>query len=325
MLRFFKINSYTAYLYLLLFAFFVGFVAVSFSFNASVFENSLLYPFFETVPNHFFVKIAGVLLLMLNVLFFDLLLTQQEVCDKNNHTAALLASVFWSYALLQNPLHPMLFAQLFFTAALWCFFSTYKKNAALALIFDGAFFLSLSALLYPPYFIFLALLAFCLLIFRIFSWREWLLSAIGVLLPFFIYASLLFLFNKNTLSVIKSVYTTFQYVSFSTLIIENPVGYSVLALFLFFTLLYWIMNPISNNVKTRKTLLIFMWLLLFSVFSWVFTENHSPFLAWLSVPALSVFIGMYVGNAKSRIFVELLLWLFIAAFVMNVLQQAKLI
>src|ERR1700761_7164998 len=112
LLNIFKINSYLAYAYLLLFMLVLGVFTVNFSFSASVFSDSVLYYFFQSVQAGFLSKTVSVVLLLLNVLLFDLLLNSQEITEKNNHVPAFLLGIFLCYAISQNPLHPILFAQL---------------------------------------------------------------------------------------------------------------------------------------------------------------------------------------------------------------------
>jgi hypothetical protein len=45
----------------------------------------------------------------------------------------------------------------------------------------------------------------------------------------------------------------------------------------------------------------------------------------LSAMPLSIFCGIYLGNTKSRILAELLLWSLLILFVISMLQQASII
>jgi hypothetical protein len=325
MLNFLKINGYAAYLYLLLFSLILGLFSVSFSYHASVFEESVLYYFFSSATNNWVVKIGGVVLLMANVLLLDLLFTRQEVTEKYNHVPAFISAVFSCYVLIQNPLHPLLFAQLLVGGGLWNYFSTYKANQELSAVFDGAFMLSVASIIYPPFCLFLALFVFSLLILRSFVLREWLLSLLGIIIPYLLYTAFLFLFGKKLQPIYKNVTISFHHFLIPSYINGSLTIYATVSLLVLATVIFFLLKPISNNVKTRKTLSIFVWMFILSVISWFSTDNGSVFIMWLSIIPLSLFIGSYLGNTKSRTFAEILLWIFLAAFVTSILQQANLI
>ena len=197
LLNILKINNYLVYVYLFLLALIAGIFSINYTANASVFDNSALSFFFQQSDYGLVSKIIGVILLLANVLLFDLFINSQEVVEKNNHVPSFLLSVFLCYAISLNPLHPILFAQLLLSASLWFFISIYKSDKVYSPLFNGAFCLSAATIIYPPYILFTMLCFICLLVLRTFSLREWLLTILGICLPYFFYFSLLFLFDKN--------------------------------------------------------------------------------------------------------------------------------
>ena len=197
LLNIFRINNHIVYVYLIVFSLCLGIFATNFSAQAAVFSDSALSYIFLPVNFGWLAKTSGVLLLLTNIIVFDLLLTSQEVSEKNNHIPALLLGIFLSYATSQNSLHPLLFAQLLLSISIWRFLSVYKSDRAFSAVFDGAFSLSAAAILYPPYILFLLLGFIGLLTLRSFSLREWVLTLVGIITPYFFYFSLLFLFDKS--------------------------------------------------------------------------------------------------------------------------------
>lgn len=325
LLNILKINNYLVYVYLFLLTLIAGIFAVNFTANTAVFDNSALQFFFQPSNYGAISKISGILLLLANVLLFDLYITSQEVVEKNNHVPSLILSIFLCYALSLNPLHPILFAQLLLSTALWCFSSIYKANNIFSPVFNGAFCLSVAAVIYPPYTLFLTLCFVSLLILRPFSLREWLLSILGICLPYFFYFSCLFLFNKDTNEVGLNFVNSFHtpgipaYLKGSFLI-----NFSVI-LIAAFTLVFFLMKTVSNKIKTQKNFVIFLWMFFFSVPAWFMVSTGAAFTGLLSAMPLSVFLGIYLGSAKSRILVELLMWVLLILFVVSLLQQGSVI
>jgi len=325
LLNIFKINSYLAYVYLLLFTLFLGVFAVNFSFNASVFSDSVLYYFFQSTQIGILLKAGSIILLLANVLVFDLLLNSQEITEKNNHVPPFLLGIFLCYAISQNPLHPILFAQLLISASMWRFASIYKSNQAFSAIFDGAFALSTATVLYPPYCIFIPICFICLLTLRSFSLREWVLTLTGLVIPYLFYFALLFLFNKSLPQVIFNVTNSFHragipaYLKGSFLINFIVISLSI------FSMLFFLLKTVSNKIKTQKAFVIFLWMFILSIPTWFIVNTGAAFSALLSAMPLSIFCGIYLGNTKSRILAELLLWSFLSLFVISMLQQASVI
>ena len=93
-------------------------------------------------------------------------------------------------------IHPILFVNSLLIFVFDKLFSLYKHPTPLALAFDGAFLLSLSALFYLPTIFLFLFYILCIIILRPFSWRLWSVSFMGLLLPFF-FAFFYYFWNWN--------------------------------------------------------------------------------------------------------------------------------
>lgn len=325
LLNIFKINNYSVSVYLLLFSFGLGLFAVNLCVDAAIFSNSVLSYFIGAVNLGMLSKASSIILLLLNVLVFDLLMTSQEISEKNNHVPALLLGILLCYAISQNPLHPILFGQLLVSGSMWCFLTVYKSDKALSSIFNGAFCLSVASIFYPPYSVFIVICFICLFILLSFSLREWLLAIIGIILPYFFYFSLLFLFNKDLQQPVLNLANSFHSPSVpiylkGSFLINFAVGFMTV-----FTIVFFLSKTVSNKIKAQKGFIIFLWMLILSIPTWFIVSTGGAFSALLSAMPLSVFCGIYLGNTKSRIFAELLLWFLLSMFIVSMLQQANII
>ncbi len=325
LLNIFKINNHLASVYLLLFTLVLGIFAVTLSIDADVFANSVLFFFIQTTNFGIPSKIGGIILLLANVLVFDLLMSSQEISEKSNRVPAFLVGVFLCYAISQNPLHPLLFAQLLLSASMWCFISVYKLDKTFSPVFNGAFYLSVATIFYPPFIIFIGMCFICLLVLRTFILREWILVFIGIILPYFFYISLLFLSDKNMQQPALNLANSFHAPSIpaymkGSFLINFSVG-----LIAVFTLIFFLIKTVSNIIKTQKTFVVFLWLFLLSVPTWFIVSTGGAFSALLSAMPISVFCGIYIGNTKRRILAELLLWFLLGIFVTSMLQQTSII
>ena len=327
LLNIFKINSNIVYVYLMLFSLVSGVFAVNFSVEANVFSHTVLAFFFQSGHVGWIAKISGIILLVANVLVFDLLLTTQEVSEKNNHTPAFLLSIFLGYASSQNALHPLLFAQLLVSVSMWRFLSVYKSDKALSAIFDGAFSLSAAAVLYPPYILFLILAFIGLLTLRSFSFRDGILALLGIITPYFLYFSTLFLFDQSLQQALLDMLNWFHAPAIPVYLKGSFLINFIVSSIACFTTVFFLMKvrTVSAKIKTQKSFVVFVWMLILSIPGWFIINTGSAFGGLMSAMPLSVFCGIYIGSTKSRILAELLVWSLLSVFVISILQQASVI
>jgi hypothetical protein len=325
LLNIFKINNHLASVYLLLFTLVLGIFAINLSVDADVFANSVLSFFIHTKDFGILSQIGGILLLLSNVLVFDLFMSSQEISEKSNRVPAFLLGIFLCYPLSQNPLHPLLFAQLLLSASMWYFISIYKLDKTFSPVFNGAFCISTATLFYPPFIVFIPMCFICLLILRSFVLREWILAFIGIILPYFFYISLLFLFDKNMQQPALNLADSFHAPSIPAYIKGSFLINLSVALMTVFALIFFLIKTVSNIIKTQKAFIVFLWVSLFSIPVWFIVSTGGAFSALLSAMPISVFCGIYLGNTKRRILAELLLWSLLSAFVISLFQQSGII
>lgn len=328
-LRTLKMNDYRAWVYMVVFSALAGVFAVIFGVtHEEVFINTpftFLFPASAySVFDSIWIKTAGALLLLGNVILFDYVVTSQELVGKNNRVPAFLMGLYFAFALQENPLHPQLFAQLLLTLSYQRFISTYRVERAAPTIFDGAFCLSCAVILYPPYWMFFALGFICLIVLRTFNAREYSLVLIGLGLPYLFYYTLLFLTDQSLQKPVTDILNSFhrpampEYYAGSFL-----VNFTSIVVVLF-SGIYFLTQPASGKMKTQKALTIFLWTLIPCLAAIFITHNHYVFTAQMAVMPISLFSGIYFGNAKRRILAEILVLLLTLVIVLSMMQHAGL-
>lgn len=326
LLRFLKINDYRAWIYLIVFALSMAVFALSFGVrHVNVFENSLMSLFNLQYANVIVIKIVGVLLFIANVLLFDYVTSSQEIAV-SNHVPAYLLGLYLIYAMIEHPLNPQLPAQLFLTFSFAKFIITYRVEKAAPSIFDGAFCLSCAVILYPPYWVFFALGFICLAVLRAFDLREYSLVILGLVLPYLFYYTILFVcdlpLQKPMQDIVHSFHRPAMPEHFKGSFLINFTSCLVIV----FTILFFIKKgTLSGRIKTLKVLTVFIWSLLPCLAAIFITQNHYVVTARMAVMPLSLFAGIYFGNAKRRILAEILLLILTTIVVISVLQHAEII
>lgn len=325
-LRFLKFNDYRAWLYLLIFSIILGSLAAFFQVgHGNVFLNTAGSFFFQGesgVFNKLWIKIPGILLLAANVILFDYVISSQELVERNNHVPAFLMALYFSYCLQENPLHPQLFAQLLLTFSYLLFISTYRVEQAGSKIFDAAFCLSCAVILFPAYWVFFALGFICLGVLRPFNFREYALVIAGMGLPYLFYYWLLYLTNNDLHKPMQDIANSFRQPAMPVYFEGSfLVNFSTI-LVIFFTGLYFLTKSAPEKMKTQKALMVFIWTLLPCMGAIFITNHHSVFTGQMAVMPISLFAGIYFGNAKRRTFAEVLVLLMLVILVLSLLQHA---
>jgi len=140
--------------------------------------------------------VLGWVIISLQAIHFNLLLNKHEVLFKQSWLPALVYLIIVSLLPPFLWFHPLLFVNSLLLLALDRLFMMYKNPQALPLVFNTAFILSMAALFYLPAISLFMVFAVGIIIFRPFSWREWIVGIIGYLLPFFYAFLYYFLFDE---------------------------------------------------------------------------------------------------------------------------------
>lgn len=319
LLRLFKNSNFSAYFYLLGFALLEGCLLI-FLKNKEIENASGLLAYFSFNQHALAYKITAVFLFLLNVLLFDLMTGMQEVVEKENHLSSYIYCIFSGLLLQLNPLHPMLAANLFVLFALFRVLSSYRVDKAQSAVFDGAFFISAAGLIYPPYVLFI-ILPFCfLLVLRPFKLREWVLSGIAVLTPYFLCSTVLYLLNYDMAKPFKDIAISFHKASFPDLTGDSMLIDIAGAILLVVTALYFMVKSPVTKIKMQRSWVVSGWLLAASLPLVFMSHKEGNFIGLCLLIPFSVFTGLFFGGSKSRILAEILLLFVTASVVLNFLN-----
>lgn len=180
-----------------------------------------------------------------------------------------------------------------------------NTEVKLTSVFNVAFIISLSSLFYFPY-IYFGLFAFMvLLIMRVTTWREWLLVAVGLVLPYAWAFAIAYLLQQTDNFILQasfslpSIFSGFE-ANYGNLI--RIITFIIITLVGAFAL---ISNLGSKPLKTRKFVSMVISLLVIAtlVFIGYSTSNISD-LSILLIPG-SIIFACLLGNSKAKLRTEL--------------------
>jgi hypothetical protein len=211
-------------------------------------------------------------------------------------------------------LHPALISLLFFLPALDRILASYKKEGLSTNYFESSFLLGVGSLFYFNLIYFIVIVWVALLILRPVIWREWVLSIMGILAPWFFFLIYDYWVNESADQTIGLIVSNF-----------NP-GYDLIPVFLpqiiFMGILFLLIILASSKiiismakmrVLTRKIYVLFFWIFFLGVLGWITLETANTELIMLIAVPVSFLLSNYLLSLKSTFRSNLILWILIVA------------
>lgn len=272
----------------------------------------------------FLLTIISVILVFCEALLINHIVEKNEIIDTTTYLPALAYIVLMSLQPEMLSLHPILIANLFMLLALRKLMQTYRKETAYFESFDTGLFISLSALFYIPSVVFILLLWAGLIVIRPFIWREWIISFIGLLLPW-IYLLFYYFWNDDvgTLEYDALYYTliapqkSFDALKFS---FSEYFQITVLLIALILASGKVIIELNMSTVRSKGNLLLLIYFFALAFLSIFIAPSYSiAYLSFFSIP-FSIFLSSYLLFAKREwvaetIFILLIISIFINQFI----------
>jgi len=267
------------------------------------------------------------LLLGLNLVFsiingylISFVCTKHEVSDKQNLLPGFFFVLFTGLLNLSGPFHPIIPASSFVLIALFRLFSIYREEISLSEVFDASFLLALAVLVYAPFVVFLTIPFIAMLILKPFKLREWLLSLLGLIAPFFFASALLFMGNRNYFyywQIIRESVIPIHVFAFGR---GTFLIHTIIVLCFFLSIIYMLGRSNSQKVKTQKIKYVLLWMFVLGFLSIFVMAEQQFFMGAFVLMPVSIFIGDYIGGTKKNGLREFLTLLVLVAYVCSNLQ-----
>jgi hypothetical protein len=275
---------------------------------------------FQIVRNSRIALIAiSLLFVVLQAFFLTNVINKQGVLRDSSHLPALLYVVLMSCFPEQLSFNPLLFANFFIIVFLNSIFNFYRSDTAVFEVFNAGVFIGLASLFYWPCLFLFPLTMASLFVLRPFNMREWIVSFIGVLLPFLFYGSVLFWLDMLSINSIKSILEPLYSVQFSTAYNGTYIILTAILAIIIIASLWRFSRDLNNfsKLRARKFLAIIVWFFIFAALSYlVASKNTMIGLSFLAIP-LSVIISNYFLSLKNQLLAELVFLLLLAAVIYN--------
>jgi hypothetical protein len=322
--RFFKSNSASGFILIPIVA--IAIWVLGF-FNLQAVPVKHTMPFYELLVRPvsgipWLSALIALLLLIVEGFLLNYIVNENEALTKKSNLPALFYIIFMSVNSSMLTLHPVLFANLFILFALNKIFNSYRKDIAFSQVFDAGLLISIASLFYFPCIILFPVIGIALILFRPFNWREWVISFIGVLVPFIFVCT--YYFWNDIMEYFLYDKMVFPIVFKKDRIPPSRPFYVLLGIGWFIVLLAFgkLFNGLSGGAqRTKKALILMIWLFIFGGISiFIAPQIATKYFALLAIP-LSIICSNYYLRLKREFWSEILfLALLIALFVNLIIE-----
>lgn len=279
-------------------------------------QFALLRPF-AAVP--FVGVVTALSLTMVEALVFNQLLAAKEFVQRNTLMPAFLFLLVFSHGPHLLQVNALTFAIPFLLLLLMLMLHLPDASELYVTLFFASFTTTVASFFYPPAIFFLAFIWISFIVNGIFSWREWVISLLGGVMPVFLTWSWLFLTDSPPLL------TSLMWPQFANPLhletwpdIPEIIVSSLIAILFLAAFRHHLSSLLENVLSFRQKVWNLTWFTLFGIGSSLFAGpdffNH---LALVSIPAVAFIAGWLLTRRRQRWVNILMLMLFVLVFLQN--------
>lgn len=259
--------------------------------------------------------IIAFIIVFLSAFILNHTLDSNQIVAKNNLLPAFIYIVLMSHRPILLSLYPMLVANLFIIIALSHFFTLYMEKEAYSKNFNIGILIAIGSLFYFDIFLLLIFLWLTYNIYRIYTWREWVIPILGFVTIYLFLGVYYFVTDQQNLSWInyqshfQSLFA-FQ-ISFPKDYFSIIINTSVYLLSLV-ALANLIIHLNEYIISVRKHYWSSIMLLLISVIIVFFTSNSDPTSISLLLTPMSIIVAWFLLRQKKTFWMDIYLWLLLS-------------
>lgn len=274
-------------------------------------NNLLGTSFFSQLFSLFLIILTGFKLNRLNSLYGFL--------KERTQLPALIFIIINSSFIILLRLTPTVFAGILFLFSLEKIFLSYRKENLSYNFFEASFLISLATFFYMPLLFLWPVIFVGLMILRPVIWREWVLSFMGLLMPFLIFLTIQFLRLGEIDSSLNLLIDQFSIIRVNIVLsMPNLIFLGWLVLLILFSSTLIIKTLASRKIFSRKVMLYMFWIFIFSLISYLLIENANFEMVYFSSIPVSYLLSEYFMSLRSSRWKEILFSLFILLAIVSV-------
>lgn len=263
--------------------------------------------FYNQIGTGWVAKLIQLILIVVTGFNLNRLNSEYGFLRERTQLPALIFILINSAFLVLLRLTPPIFAGLLFLFAFEKILLSYRKENLSYNFFEAAFILSLATFFYLPLLFLWPFIFAGLIILRPVIWREWVLSFMGLILPFLLFFAVQFIRLGEIQSTFTMLIDQFSIVRVNYQIsIPNIVFLAWVGFLILLGSLTVIRTIANRKIFSRKVLLFLFWIFVFSGVSWLLIENTNVEIIYFSAIPVSFLLSEYFLLMRSRRWREIL-------------------
>ena len=273
-----------------------------------------IFGFFGFLNTHpLYIVILSILLLYIQAVVLNQVFENHRLTERNHLlTAAIYVITLSSNSDLTQPLG-ILITNFILIILLNIVLNIYGRKEPFRHVFDAGFLIGLASMIYFPVVYFILFVWIALMLYQIFTWREWVIPVIGLSIPY-LFAGTYF-FWKDSLTLELSHLST-PFTKFSPLFFESTVYFYLFSGLIILLILISLNHALREQRKStipvrKKTGVLFAFLFIALMSGFFSGEILMRYLLITFIP-VSMFIAQYFTGLRK-------------VFVMDMIVMAMLI
>lgn len=256
-------------------------------------------------------NITTFILILLQAFFLNVISSKYGLISKRSYLPALIFILLTGSINEIKYFQPIIMSNFFILIALTQIFDTYKIERIFSNFFNSGFFISVGSLFYFNSLFFILIIWIGLLIIRDFSFRELLITLIGIITPYLFIFALYFIFDnvENLLfNIIKNI------ISEKTLIKYNiyDIIFSTYIVFIASISIFYLLSVFNTQkISIRHYYLTFIFFIILIIGIFILSPSASAELIYTMAIPVSIILSNYLINSTSFIFTEVIFTLLI--------------
>jgi hypothetical protein len=241
------------------------------------------------------------ILTITSALLLNQIATEFEITEKISQLGTLIYILFSGAMVHYTSMNSMVIVNLLMLFLLHSLFKVSESKEPIPLTFNASFILGIVSLVYLPALLFILLLWVALMIFRVSQWRNFIVSLVGLILPF-IFVFTWYFWYDETSDAYALLFSSLAFhlpVTFTF----SPGDWAMAIILLVFTLVSVIQTSkglMEKNINIRQILIVTMYYLAIAVALILFFSKNSASSLLLSVPASLLLASVFseIKNTK---------------------------
>lgn len=207
-------------------------------------------------------KISGFVIMLLSALYLIQINSKYIIVKQRTYLLALLYILFSSSFLPLQRLNPSALAALFLIISMDYLFSIYESKSVNNSVFMGAFFIGIASLIYLPAAFYILIAFVAIIILKANHLRDWIISVIGFLTPWFFVGVYYYLINDDLYFIADIVEKNWTSLSGNKVYgLSFILFYAFGGIIFFISTLYLLGSLPTLKIKNRQFFSLFLWFL----------------------------------------------------------------